>query len=108
MGHSVQCRHTDPCLGFLLRQRSRLHGAAENALVALHRKLGIVTQVVALALLPGEAALLCNDLDMVVRVAYSQQLRARPSCAMEWRLERSVDDSERLARPASHRTRHHQ
>ena len=34
MGHSVQCGHTDPCLGFLLRQRARLHGVAENALVA--------------------------------------------------------------------------
>ena len=56
----------DPCLGFLLRQRSRLHGVAENALLALHRKLGIVAQVVARDLLPGEAALLCNDLNMVV------------------------------------------
>ena len=66
MGHSVQCRHTDPCLGFLLRQRSRLHGVAENAFVALHRKLGIVAQVVAGDPLPGEAALLSDDLNMVV------------------------------------------
>ena len=52
---------------------ARLHGVAENALVALHRKLGIVAQVVAHDLLPGEAALLCNDLDMVVslRIASS-------------------------------------
>jgi hypothetical protein len=62
MGHSVQCGHTDPRLGFLLRQRARLHGVAKNALVALHRKLGIVAQVVARDALPGEAALLCNDL----------------------------------------------
>ena len=66
MGHSVQCRHTDPCLGFLLWQRSGLHGVTENALVALHGKLSIVAQVVAGDLLPGEAALLCNDLNMLV------------------------------------------
>jgi hypothetical protein len=66
IGHSDQCRHTDPCFGFLLRQSARLHGIAENALVALHRKFNIVAHAIAGDLLPGEAALLCNDLNMVV------------------------------------------
>ena len=83
MGHSVQCRHTDPCLGFLLWQRSRLHGVAENALVALHRKLGIVAQVVVGDALPGEAALFCNDLNMAVSLRIACRLRARPSCVVE-------------------------
>jgi hypothetical protein len=61
------CGH--PCLGFLLRKRSGLHGVTENALVALHRKLGIVAHVVACDLLPGEAALLRNDLDMMVSLS---------------------------------------
>jgi len=83
MGHSVQCGHTDPCLEFLLRQRSRLHGVAENALVALHRKLGIVAQVVVGDALPGEAALFCNDLNMAVSPRIACRLRARPSCVVE-------------------------
>jgi len=39
MGHDVECGRTDPCLRFLLRQGPRLHGVAEDALVALHGKL---------------------------------------------------------------------
>src|ERR1700734_477978 len=39
---------------------------AENALVALHRKLSNVAQVVARDALLGEAPLLCNALNMVV------------------------------------------
>jgi hypothetical protein len=45
---------------------ARLHGVAENALVALHRKLDIVAQVVARDALPGETPVLCNDLNMVI------------------------------------------
>jgi hypothetical protein len=55
IAHSVQCGHTDPCLGSLLRQRSRLHGVAENAFLPLHRKFGRVAQVVARDALPDVA-----------------------------------------------------
>jgi len=77
MGHSVECGRTDPCLGFLLRQHARLHGVAENALVALHRELGIIAQVVAGDLLPGEAPLLLNDLNMVVSLRVASRCEYR-------------------------------
>ena len=41
MGHSVESRRTDPCLGFLLRQGARFHDVADNALVALHDQLNM-------------------------------------------------------------------
>jgi hypothetical protein len=50
----------------LLWQRSGLHGVTENALAALHGKLSIVVRIVARDLLLGEAALLRNDLAIVV------------------------------------------
>ncbi|MFT4510885.1 hypothetical protein [Caballeronia sp. 15711] len=45
---------------------ARLHGVAENALVASHCKLGMVAQVVARDALPSEVTLLRNDLNMAV------------------------------------------
>jgi hypothetical protein len=62
IGHSVEGGRTDPCFCFLLRQRTRFHGVAEKALITLHGKLNIASQVVTRFSLPRYATLFSNGL----------------------------------------------
>jgi hypothetical protein len=50
---------------FLLRQRPRFHCVAKNALIALHGKLNKIAQAVACFLLPGDALMLLNGLNIL-------------------------------------------
>ena len=62
---------TAPCFRFLLRQCPRFHGVAKNALIALHGKLNKIAQAIACFLLPGDAPMLFNGLNMLVSLCIS-------------------------------------
>ena len=64
--HYVECRRTDPCFGFLLRQRTCFHGVAEKAFITLHGKLNIASKVITYFSLPRYAALVSKGLNMLV------------------------------------------
>ncbi|MFZ4536458.1 hypothetical protein [Propionivibrio sp.] len=61
IGHSVEHRRIDPCLGLLLRQRSRFHEITENEPVPLYSQLYMTAQVAARFALPGDTSILCNE-----------------------------------------------
>jgi hypothetical protein len=62
IGHSVESRPTDPCLGFLLWQRACFHDFVDDALVASHGQFDMDAQVVARFSPPRDMPLLCNGL----------------------------------------------
>ncbi len=65
--HDVQCRRTDPCLGLLLRQGTRFHGVANDALVVLDGQLNIAAQAIVDLLAPALTGCHCSiDSSVVV------------------------------------------